>query len=104
MGVICCTKEGVEFSAGGDISVCKLKLAQTVNTDKEEEAVTIEIQEPVTLTFACRYHDMFTKGTCLPKQVTLSMSPNVPLMVEYKRGDLGHIRHYLEPEIEDQDS
>ena len=52
--VISCTKEGVKFSAAGDIGVGNIKLAQTANVDKEEEAVSIEMQEPVTLTFACR--------------------------------------------------
>ena len=49
--VISCTKEGVKFSAAGDIGVGNIKLAQTANVDKEEEAVSIEMQEPVTLTF-----------------------------------------------------
>ena len=53
--VISCTKEGVKFSAAGDIGTGNIKLAQTANVDKEEEAVIIEMQEPVTLTFACRY-------------------------------------------------
>ena len=52
--VISCTKEGVKFSASGDIGVGNIKLAQTANVDKEEEAVSIEMQEPVTLTFATR--------------------------------------------------
>ena len=53
--VISCTKEGVKFSAAGDIGTGNIKLAQTANVDKEEEAVIIEMQEPVTLTFACRF-------------------------------------------------
>ena len=53
--MISCTKEGVKFSAAGDIGVGNIKLAQTANVDKEEEAVAIEMQEPVTLTFATRY-------------------------------------------------
>ena len=72
--VISCTKEGVKFSAAGDIGVGNIKLAQTANVDKEEEAVTIEMQEPVTLTFACRYLNMFTKATCLAPQVTSNMA------------------------------
>merc|ERR1712008_488739 len=46
--VISCTKEGVKFSAAGDIGTGNIKLAQTANVDKEEEAVIIEMQEPVT--------------------------------------------------------
>jgi len=102
--VISCTKEGVKFSAAGDIGVGNIKLAQTANVDKEEEAVTIEMQEPVTLTFACRYLNMFTKASCLAPQVSLSMSPDVPLVVEYNIGEIGHIRYYLAPKIEDDDN
>merc|ERR1712172_115156 len=102
--VISCTKEGVKFSAAGDIGVGNIKLAQPANVDKEEEAVTIEMQEPVTLTFACRYLNMFTKASCLSAQVSLSMSPDVPLVVEYNIADFGHIRYYLAPKIEDEDN
>jgi len=102
--VISCTKEGVKFSAAGDIGVGNIKLAQTANVDKEEEAVTIEMQEPVTLTFATRYLNMFTKASCLSPQVSLSMSPDVPLVVEYNIADFGHIRYYLAPKIEDEDN
>ncbi|XP_073981534.1 proliferating cell nuclear antigen [Rhodnius prolixus] len=101
--VISCTKEGVKFSAAGDVGAANIKLAQTANVDKEEEAVTIEMQEPVTLTFACRYLNSFTKATALSPQVQLSMSADVPLVVEYKIGDFGHIRYYLAPKIEEED-
>merc|ERR1719494_1774634 len=60
---ICCTKDGVKFSASGDIGTGNIKLAQSANVDKEEEAVIIEMQEPVTLTFACKYLNMFTKAS-----------------------------------------
>merc|ERR1712183_1198294 len=97
--VIACTKEGVKFSAAGDIGTANIKLAQTSSVDKEEEAVVVDMQEPVTLTFACRYLNMFTKATPLSPQVTLSMSPDVPLVVEYKIGEVGHVRYYLAPRI-----
>ena len=32
--VISCTKEGVKFSAAGDIGIGNIKLAQTANVDK----------------------------------------------------------------------
>lgn len=101
--IICCTKEGVKFSATGDLGTGNIKLAQTANVDKEEEAVIIEMQEAVTLTFALRYLNFFAKATPLSPQVSLSMSPEVPLVVEYKIGDMGYIRYYLAPKIEDGD-
>lgn len=101
--IICCTKEGVKFSATGDLGTGNIKLAQTANVDKEEEAVVIEMQEAVTLTFALRYLNFFAKATPLSPQVSLSMSPEVPLVTEYKIGDMGYIRYYLAPKIEDGD-
>merc|ERR1712212_60516 len=71
--VIACTKEGVKFSAAGDIGTANIKLAQTSSVDKEEDAVIIEMQEPVTLPFACRYLNMFTKASPLSPQVTLTI-------------------------------
>ncbi|XP_018017642.1 proliferating cell nuclear antigen [Hyalella azteca] len=102
--VISCTKEGVKFSAAGDIGTANIKLAQTATVDKEEDAVMVDMQEPVTLTFACKYLNMFTKATPLSPQVCLSMSPDVPLVVEYKIEDIGHIRYYLAPRIGDEDN
>lgn len=102
--VITCTKEGVKFSANGDAGSANIKLAQNTAVEKEEDSVVIEMQEPVTLTFATRYLNSFTKATPLSGQVQLSMSADVPLVVEYSIPDLGHIRYYLAPKIEDEDN
>jgi len=101
--IISCSKEGVKFSAQGDIGSANIKLAQTASVDKEEEAVVVDMQEPVTLTFACKYLNMFTKASPLSPQVSLSMSPDVPLVVEYKIGEVGHVRYYLAPRIGDEE-
>ena len=45
-----------------------LQLAQTSSVDKED-AVIIDLQEPVTLTFSCHYLNMFIKATPLSQQV-----------------------------------
>ncbi|GAB6028460.1 hypothetical protein CHUAL_002620 [Chamberlinius hualienensis] len=102
--VISCTKEGIKFSAAGDLGTGNVKYVQTASVDKEEEAVIIDMQEPVTLTFACRYLNSFTKATPLTPQVRLSMSADVPLVVEYKIKEMGGLRYYLAPKIEDDDA
>uniref|UniRef100_A0A4X1UCG8 DNA sliding clamp PCNA n=1 Tax=Sus scrofa TaxID=9823 RepID=A0A4X1UCG8_PIG len=101
--VISCAKDGVKFSASGELGNGNIKLSQTSNVDKEEEAVTIEMNEPVQLTFALRYLNFFTKATPLSPTVTLSMSADVPLVVEYKIADMGHLKYYLAPKIEDEE-
>lgn len=58
------------------------------------------MEKPVSLTFALMYMITFTKATPLAKQVTISMSYEQPIVVEYKMEIMGHIRFYLGPKIE----
>jgi hypothetical protein len=67
-----------------------------------DEATIIEMQEPVSLTFALRYMNSFTKATPLSNTVTISMSSELPVVVEYKIADMGYIRFYLAPKIEEE--
>ncbi len=50
---ISCSKAGVKFSSTGDIGTGNVKVAQSSSIDAKD-ATTIELQEPVTLTFASR--------------------------------------------------
>ena len=54
--------------------------------------MVINIDEPVTLTFALRYLNFFTKATPLSSTVQLSLSPNVPLVTEYVASSAAHHR------------
>jgi proliferating cell nuclear antigen len=100
--LISATKEGVKFSVSDKIGSANITCKQSEDVDGDE-ATTIELQEAVSLTFALRYLNWFTRATPLAGQVTLSMSKDVPLVVEYRVGDdMGHIRYYLAPKIEDE--
>lgn len=96
-----CLKNGVTFKTEGDIGHGKVNLKQTTNADKEEDDISIEMTEAVVLTFASRFMCFFTKATALSQRVTLSMTKDSPLMVEYKIGESGHLRFFLAPKIED---
>ncbi|KAK0182872.1 hypothetical protein PV327_000961 [Microctonus hyperodae] len=100
---IACTKEGIKFSAAGDHGTANVKMAQTADDEKLEEAVVIEMQESVKQSFSCRYLNSFVKATPLCNQVILSLSADVPLVVEYKIADIGHIRYYLAPKIDEEE-
>lgn len=63
----------------------------------------IEMEEPVELTFALRYLNFFTKATSLGNSVILSMSPDVPIVVEYPIEDSGFIKYYLAPKIDENE-
>jgi len=104
------SKDGVKFSVKGEAGDGSIVLKQTVATDeKEDDGVMIKMEEEVNLTFALRYLNHFCKATALCSSVVLKMSPDVPLVVEYvisttsgeDTKELGHIRFYLAPKIEE---
>lgn len=101
--VISVTKEGVKFSTRGDIGTANIVCRQNTTVDKPEDATVIEMQEPVSLTFALRYMNSFTKATPLSNQVTISLSSELPVVVEYKVAEMGYIRFYLAPKLEEDD-
>ncbi|KAG6547893.1 hypothetical protein Mapa_010713 [Marchantia paleacea] len=97
------SKDGVKFATTGDIGSANIICRQNNAVEKKEEEVVIELNEPVTLTFALRYLNSFTKATTLSDSVTLSMSKELPVVVEYKIAETGHIRFYLAPKIEEEE-
>ncbi|CAN6233033.1 unnamed protein product [Urochloa humidicola] len=101
--VISVTKEGVKFSTSGEIGSANIVCRQNQTVDKPEEATIIEMQEPVSLTFALRYMNSFTKASSLSDQVTISLSSELPVVVEYKIAEMGYIRFYLAPKIEEDE-
>ncbi len=100
--VISVSKEGVKFSVKGDLGTGNITRKQSTAGEKPEEHTTIEMEEATELTFALRYLNFFTKATPLSPTVSLHMSKDVPLMVEYKVESLGHMRFYLAPKIEEE--
>ena len=98
--VIAVTKEGVKFSTSGDIGSANITCRQNTSAEKAEDQTVIELTEPVTLTFALRYLNSFCKATPLSGQVTLSLSKDLPVVVEYRIEEMGYVRYYLAPKIE----
>ncbi|KAK7849756.1 proliferating cell nuclear antigen [Quercus suber] len=94
---------GVKFSTRGDIGTANIVCRQNTTVDKPEEATIVEMNEPVSLTFALRYMNSFTKATPLSNTVTISLSSELPVVVEYKIAEMGYIRFYLAPKIEEDE-
>ena len=99
------TKEGVKFSTSGDIGSASVICRQGGGgaADRADEATAVDMSEPVTLTFALRYLNTFARATALSPSVVLKLSRELPIVVEYRIVDLGHVRYYLAPKIEDED-
>jgi proliferating cell nuclear antigen len=97
------TKEGVKFSVSGDLGTGNVMLRNTAGSaEKEADQVVLEMDEPCELTFAVRYLTYFTKATSLGGVVTLSMSPDVPIVVEYPIENVGFVRFYLAPKLDEE--
>lgn len=96
------SKEGIRFSSTGDLGTGNILLKRNTAVDKDEDAIVIDMQEPVELNFALRYLTLFTKATALGPTVTLSLSPDIPVVVEYPVENMGHIRYYLAPKIDEE--
>ncbi|PNX80502.1 proliferating cell nuclear antigen large form protein [Trifolium pratense] len=101
--VISVTKEGVKFSTKGDIGSANIVCRQNTTVDKPDDATVIEMNEPVALQFALRYMNSFTKATPLSNTVTISLSNELPVVVEYKIAEMGYVRFYLAPKIEEDE-
>ncbi|EPQ52950.1 proliferating cell nuclear antigen [Gloeophyllum trabeum ATCC 11539] len=76
------------------------KKAKRSLDDDPPNAVRIEMNQHVTLTFSLKYLVNFSKSATLADKVQLMMSNDVPLLVSYEFGQ-GYIRYYLAPKIGD---
>lgn len=108
---ISATKEGVKFEVKGDEGSGSINLKPSPSVDEEDDAISIKLEDELSLTFALRYLNFFAKASALSSFVTLKMSPDVPLVVEYKlstseeeTAETGHLRFYLAPKIDDEES
>ena len=98
---ISCGKEGVRFSVSGNIGTGNILTRANPTAEKETDQVLIDMEEPVELNFALRYLNFFTKATSLSDHVIISMSPEVPVVIEYPIEEFGHVKYYLAPKIEE---
>ena len=99
---ISCSKDSVKFTVTGDMGTGNITCRKNTNVDKKEDSIHIDTSEDISLNFALRYLNLFAKATPLSSTVTLSMSAEVPLVVEYKIEKKGYIRFYLAPKIEEE--
>ena len=97
------SKESVIFSVNGEIGAGSVKIKAN-DSEKPEDRTILEVDEPVNLSFALRYLNLFNKASNLSNSVTLSLSNDTPLVVEYKIEKLGSLKFYLAPKITDDET
>ena len=100
---IAVSKDGVRFATSGDIGNATVMVRQHSVADRPEESTNIDMTEPVALTFALRYLNSFAKATSLAPTVVVKLSRELPVVVEYRMPDIGYVRYYLAPKIDEED-
>lgn len=94
-------EDNVNFTVEGDMGKGKVSLSESVS-DKMDEKTQIEVKEPVKLSFALRYLNMFNKASSCSPSVSLMLSSETPLVVEYAMDKLGALKFYLAPKINEE--
>merc|ERR1711981_429331 len=96
------SKEGLRFSVQGDVGTGNVMLKPR-EAEKEEDKVSLTVNEPVTATFALRYLANFAKAAPLCGSVELGLGADAPLSVKYDLDskDNGHLQFYLAPKIDE---
>lgn len=81
-----------------------MTLRHSNSADKADEHVVIQLEEPVAQSFALRYLNNFAKATPLSASVKLGLSKDVPLVVEFIISEIGCLKFYLAPKIDDEEN
>ena len=93
--------EFVQFSVESEAGSGYIKLGANDSMTCEEKT-TIEVTDPVQQQFAIRYLNMFNKAAPLSSHTRLCLHNEQPLVVEYKIDQLGVLKYYLAPKINDE--
>ncbi|CAD5218483.1 unnamed protein product [Bursaphelenchus okinawaensis] len=101
--VINCTKEGIQFKASGEGGTNTVSFSSETNEDEEgDDRVSVDVKEPVKLSFSIKYLNQFAKAANISNRVRLSLAASVPVVVEYQIEEDGFLKFYLAPKIDDE--
>lgn len=87
------SEAGMTFTSSGEVGSAKFEVSPDDSSSFEGACSG---------NFSVRYLQLFTKASALSKTVRLTMTAGAPMCVEYVIGELGNIRYYLAPKIDDE--
>ncbi|CAI2369260.1 unnamed protein product [Moneuplotes crassus] len=94
------TIEYVRFSLESDVGIGNIQIQTSEPAEKKEDAADDPKEDtPVIQSFALKYLNMFNKASCLSNSVKLMMAAETPLVVEFEIEDIGELKYYLAPKI-----
>ena len=85
----------VKFSIDGEVGSGTIEIKTNEGGQDSKDAG----KDRVCLSFALRYLNMFNKASVLSNFVKLMLATETPLVVEYEIENLGCLKYYLAPKI-----
>ena len=74
------------------------------NAERIEDQVSIVSKEEVTSSYGLQYLNTFAKASALSNVVTLHISDKYPLLIDYEIDDIGFIKFYLAPKMDEDEA
>ena len=93
--------DSVQFAVESEAGSGSIRIGVNEGMTKEQQTL-IEVTEPCEQQFAIRYLNMFNKAAPLSTHTRLCLHQEQPLVVEYEIGNLGVLKYYLAPKINDE--
>eukprot|EP00744_Colponema_vietnamica_P002833 GILI01004414.1.p1 GENE.GILI01004414.1~~GILI01004414.1.p1 ORF type:complete len:324 (-),score=119.31 GILI01004414.1:222-1145(-) len=78
-----------------------MTIAAATQKQPDEAGVIVDVEEPITLSFALRFFNIFGKGSTLNDRVTLHFAKDSPCLIEYRLEAMGYLRFYLAPKLDE---
>ena len=99
------TKESVRFAVKGDLGNGSIAIRSGgMAIDKKDmQGTSISMRQPACISVSLKFLTQFTKATPLSETVRLEFTNDCPMLIEYPVGDMGYIRFYLAPKVDDED-
>ncbi len=91
------------FSFSGKAGAGKIKMKKN-NAEKNEDQIDIRCEESVSSNYGLQYLNSFAKASSLSSLVTLHLSTQFPLMIEYEIENMGYVKFYLAPKMDDDET
>lgn len=80
------------------------KISYKANESNNDDRVILKCDESVNTRYGLQYLNIFSKASTLASTVTVSLSNSFPMLIFYDLEELGFIKFYLAPKMEEDDS
>lgn len=98
------TKDSVRFGVKGDLGSGSIAIRSSAPIDKKDsQGTNVSMRQPANVSVSLKFLTQFTKATPLSDTVRLEFTNDCPMLIEYPIGEMGYIRFYLAPKVEDDD-